>query len=91
MTGKRFTTDNGSNEDVCLVDNVTGEEYEDNFEDIVDKMNELSEELAIYKSKYVGLKELTFTRMGGFSIEKDHRGNYAIFSENIILFELNVF
>ena len=41
---KRFTTDNGSNEDVCLVDNVTGNEYESNFEDIVDLLNELHEE-----------------------------------------------
>lgn len=44
MTEKRFTTDNGSNEDVTLVDNVTGKEYESNFEDIVDLMNELHEE-----------------------------------------------
>ena len=41
---KRFTTDNGSNEDVCLVDNITGKEYESNFEDIVDLLNELHEE-----------------------------------------------
>lgn len=44
MTDKRFTTDNGSNEDVCLVDNVTGNEYESNFEDIVELLNELHEE-----------------------------------------------
>ena len=40
---KRFTTDNGSNEDVCLVDNFTGKEYESNFTDIVSLMNELDE------------------------------------------------
>lgn len=40
---KRFTTDNGSNEDVCLVDKFTGKEYESNFMDIVDLMNELDE------------------------------------------------
>ena len=28
---KRYTTDNGSNEDVCLVDNVTGKEFESDF------------------------------------------------------------
>ena len=39
----RFTTDNGSNEDVCLVDNFTGKEYESNFTDIVSLMNELDE------------------------------------------------
>lgn len=38
---KRFTTDNGSNEDVCLVDNLTKKEYESNFNDIVDVMNNL--------------------------------------------------
>ena len=44
MTEKRFTTDNGSHEDVCLVDNITGKEYESNFEDIVDLMNKLEKE-----------------------------------------------
>ena len=44
MAEKRFTTDNGSHEDVCLVDNLTKKEYESNFEDIVDLMNELAEE-----------------------------------------------
>ena len=44
MTKKRFTTDNGSNEDVCLVDNLTGKEYEDNFCDIVDLMNQIWEQ-----------------------------------------------
>lgn len=43
MTEKRFTTDNGSNEDVCLVDNIMGVEYEDNFEDIVKVLNELDD------------------------------------------------
>ena len=48
---KRFTTDNGSNEDVCLVDNITGKEYESNFEDIVDLMNDLDRELMISRSR----------------------------------------
>ena len=43
MTEKRFTTDNGSNEDVCLIDNITGKEYESNFDDIVDLLNEQNE------------------------------------------------
>lgn len=38
---KRFTTDNGSHEDVCLVDNLTKKEYESNFEDIVSLMNDI--------------------------------------------------
>lgn len=37
---KRYTTDNGSNEDVCLVDNVTGKEFESDFDEIVDLLNE---------------------------------------------------
>lgn len=37
---KRYTTDNGSNEDVCLVDNVTGKEFESDFDEIVDRLNE---------------------------------------------------
>ena len=41
---KRFTTDNGSNEDVTLVDNLTGEEYESDFSEIVDLLNEFNEE-----------------------------------------------
>ena len=41
MTGKRFTTDNGSHEDVCLVDNLTKKEYESNFEDMVSLMNDI--------------------------------------------------
>ena len=52
---KRFTTDNGSNEDVCLVDNVTGKEYESNFEDIVDLMNDLDRELMITRSRNIRL------------------------------------
>ena len=41
---KRYTTDNGSNEDVCLVDNVTGKEFESDFDEIVDLLNELDSE-----------------------------------------------
>ena len=40
---KRYTTDNGSNEDVCLVDNVTGKEFESDFDEIVDLLNEQEE------------------------------------------------
>ena len=73
---KRFTTDNGSNEDVCLVDNVTGEEYEDNFEDIVDKMNKLSEE----NEQLFNFKENVFNLID----EKIKRGDQAIkWGENV--------
>lgn len=41
---KRYTTDNGSNEDVCLVDNVTGKEFESDFDEIVDLLNALHED-----------------------------------------------
>ena len=46
---KRYTTDNGSNEDVCLVDNVTGEEYESDFDEIVDLLNEQEETIQTQK------------------------------------------
>ena len=42
---KRYTTDNGSNEDVCLVDNVTGKEFESDFDEIVDLLNEQEERI----------------------------------------------
>lgn len=42
---KRYTTDNGSNEDVCLVDNVTGKEFESDFDEIVDLLNEQDEQI----------------------------------------------
>lgn len=50
MTEKRFTTNNGSNEDVCLVDNVTGKEYTSNFDDIVKLLNELDDEVMRLRS-----------------------------------------
>ena len=43
MSKKRYTTDNGSNEDVCLVDNVTEKEFESDFDEIVDLLNEQEE------------------------------------------------
>lgn len=56
MTEKRFTTDNGSNEDVCLVDNITGKEYESNFDDIVDLLNDLNDGNEKLKSENEDLK-----------------------------------
>ena len=53
---KRYTTDNGSNEDVCLVDNVTGKEFESDFDEIVDLLNE-QEEIITEQKEYL-------TRMG---------------------------
>ena len=58
--------------------------FADDSDRLVEKLNELSAELAIYESKYIGLKELTFTRMGGFSMFRDRRGRYSILSENVI-------
>ena len=46
---KRYTTDNGSNEDVCLVDNVTGKEFESDFDEIVDLLNEQEETIQTQK------------------------------------------
>lgn len=46
MENKRYTTDNGSNEDVCLVDNVTGKEFESDFDEVVDLLNEQDEKIS---------------------------------------------
>ena len=48
---KRYTTDNGSNEDVCLVDNVTGKEFESDFDEIVDLLNEKDERIRELENK----------------------------------------
>lgn len=48
---KRYTTDNGSNEDVCLVDNVTGKEFESDFDEIVDLLNEQDETIQSLKKE----------------------------------------
>ena len=48
---KRYTTDNGSNEDVCLVDNVTGKEFESDFDEIVDLLNEQEERIKELENK----------------------------------------
>ena len=52
---KRYTTDNGSNEDVCLVDNVTGKEFESDFDEIVDLLNEQEKEIQRLKLIINGL------------------------------------
>lgn len=59
---KRYTTDNGSNEDVCLVDNVTGKEFESDFDEIVDLLNEQEETInnlkkALWESKMSYIEE----------------------------------
>lgn len=42
VTEKRFVIpDGGLDTDVTLIDTLTGKEYEDNFNDIVDLMNDL--------------------------------------------------
>ena len=76
--------DEGIETDVTLIDTVTGETYTYNFEDVVAKLNEICDELMIYKSKEYALKESHFTRMGGFTVLRYGRGRYDICSENII-------
>ena len=51
---KRFATDNGSNEDVTLIDNLTGVEYEDNFEDVVELLNKLSSDIIVLEKTLFG-------------------------------------
>ena len=53
---ERFTTDNGSHEDVTLVDNVTGKEYTSNFNDIVKLLNELDDEVMRLRSQNTQFK-----------------------------------
>lgn len=80
----RFIMPEDDDTDITLIDTVTGETYTDNFEDVVAKLNEISGELAFHKSKYLALKDHHFTKMGGFTIERDGRGRYYICSENVI-------
>lgn len=76
---KRYTTDNGSNEDVCLVDNATGKEYESDFNEIVDLLNEQDNEInelrAIRKDLISVLNilrcELDIAIENGFVLEND--------------------
>ena len=84
MKRERFIIPDCDDCDVTLIDTVTGEHYTDNFSDIVAKMNELARELAICKGREIALREDSFTEMGGFTVERDHRGNYAIFSGNVV-------
>jgi len=48
------------------------------------KVCEMLNELSLWKIRYVEIKEAHFTKMGGFSMERDGRGRYNILSENII-------
>lgn len=76
IENKRFTTDNGSNEDVTLVDNLTGNEYESNFEDIVTLMNDLNCEMRCWKNiavtqsdfNQILLKELDIAVEQGYEV-----------------------
>lgn len=61
---KRYTTDNGSNEDVCLVDNVTGKEFESDFDEIVDLLNEQEETIRLLKGEIKRLKGLYYLKNG---------------------------
>ena len=65
---KRYTTDNGSNEDVCLVDNVTGKEFESDFDEIVDLVNEQEAEIKRLEDELQNLQ--TFKKVLEFA-EKD--------------------
>lgn len=41
-------------------------------------------ELSLHKIRYDELKEAHFTKMGGFTMDRDDRGHYDIYSESII-------
>jgi len=59
MTEKRFVMPDGDlDTDVTLIDTLTGKEYEDNFNDIVDLLNELNDENQELQGKYDAQKQL---------------------------------
>ena len=58
--------------------------FADDTDSLVDKLNEISGELAFRESKYIALEEAHFTQMGGFTMERDGRGRYNICSGNVI-------
>ena len=77
MSEKRYTTDNGSNEDVCLVDNVTGKEFESDFDEIVDLLNEQEETIQELKKELKNRKKLN-TILEGFLLDKGYDFNDII-------------
>ena len=76
MSEKRFTTDNGSNEDVCLVDNLTKKEYESNFNDIVDLMNKTWEQTRRFEKHNQYLEKENEQLKQQLKICKDARQSY---------------
>lgn len=80
----RFIIPEDDENDITLIDTVTGETYTDNFKDVVAKLNEISRELAIKTMNEYKLKRHHFTEMGGFSKHHDGDGKYNISSENVI-------
>lgn len=48
------------------------------------KVCDILNELSLHKIRYAALKEASFTKMGGFTMERDGRGRYNICSENVI-------
>ena len=59
MTEKRFVMPDGDlDTDVTLIDTLTGKEYEDNFNDIVDLLNELNDENKLHKERISLLSSL---------------------------------
>ena len=55
-------------------------EKKEDAQKVCDRLNELS----LHKIRYAALKEASFTKMGGFTMERDGRGRYNICSENVI-------
>ena len=55
-------------------------EHKEDAQKVCDMLNELS----LPKIRYSALKEAHFTKMGGFTMERDGRGRYNICSENVI-------
>lgn len=58
--------------------------FADDTDSLVDRLNEISRELAIKTMNEYKLKRHHFTEMGGFSKHHDGDGKYSISSENVI-------
>ena len=80
----RFIIPEDDENDITLIDTITGETYTDNFTDVVAKLNEINNELVAHTIKEYMVKEANFTQMGGFSKHRNDRGQYIITSKNVI-------
>ena len=74
MTEKRFVMPDGDlDTDVTLIDTLTGKEYEDNFNDIVDLLNELNDENKTLKSDLKQIQDSLWTTEHIKNLEEENK------------------